>query len=71
MDRKTVKRVVMTVPYNAKPHSNRGYIRDALKEKGIEIEKDDLTETVKAVRSAMDEVVPGPMAAMKWIERGS
>lgn len=68
MDRKTVKRVVMTVPYNAKPHSNRGYIRDALKEKGIEVSKDDLTATVKAVRNAMDEVVPGPMAAMKWIE---
>ena len=68
MDRKTVKRVVMTVPYNAKPHSNRGYIRDALREKGIEIEKDDLTATVKAVRDSMDEVVPGPMAAMKWIE---
>ena len=68
MDRKTVKRVVMTVPYNAKPHSNRGYIRDALKEKGVEIDKDDLTATVKAVRDAMDEVVPGPMAAMKWIE---
>ena len=68
MDRKTVKRVVMTVPYNAKPHSNRGYIRDALKEKGVEVEKDDLTATVKAVRDAMDEVVPGPMAAMKWIE---
>ena len=68
MDRKTVKRVVMTVPYNAKPHSNRGYIREALKEKGIEVEKDDLTATVKAVRDAMDKVVPGPMAAMKWIE---
>ena len=68
MDRKTVKRVVMTVPYNAKPHSNRGYIRDALREKGVEIEKDDLTATVKAVRDSMDEVVPGPMAAMKWIE---
>ena len=68
MDRKTVKRVVMTVPYNAKPHSNRGYIRDALKDKGVEIDKDDLTATVKAVREAMDEVVPGPMAAMKWIE---
>ena len=68
MDRKTVKRVVMTVPYNAKPHSNRGYIREALLEKGIEVEKDDLTATVKAVREAMDEVVPGPMAAMKWIE---
>ena len=68
MDRKTVKRVVMTVPYNAKPHSNRGYIREALLEKGIEVDKDDLTATVKAVREAMDEVVPGPMAAMKWIE---
>ena len=68
MDRTTVKRVVMTVPYNAKPHSNRGYIRDALKEKGVEIEKDDLTATVKAVRDAMDEIVPGPMAVMKWFE---
>jgi len=68
MDRKTVKRVVMTVPYNAKPHSNRGYIREALKSKNVEISKDDLTETVNAVRAAMAVVVPGPMAAMKWIE---
>ena len=68
MDRKTVKRVVMTVPYNAKPFSNRGYIKDALKEKGVEIDKDDLTKTVKAVRDAMDVVVPGPMAVMSWIE---
>ena len=68
MDRKTVKRVVMTVPYNAKPFSNRGYIRDALAEKGVEISKEDLTKTVKAVRDAMDVVVPGPMAVMKWIE---
>ena len=58
----------MTVPYNAKPFSNRGYIREALKEKGVEVEKDDLTATVKAVRNAMDVVVPGPMAVMKWIE---
>ena len=68
MDRKTVKRVVMTVPYNAKPHSNRGYIREALKSKNVEISKEDLTETVNAVRAAMAVVVPGPMAAMKWIE---
>jgi len=68
MDRKTVKRVVMTVPYNAKPYSNRGYIKDALKDKGIEIDKDDLTATVNAVRAAMDVVVPGPMAVMSWIE---
>jgi DNA-directed RNA polymerase len=68
MDRKTVKRVVMTVPYNAKPFSNRGYIRDALKEKGVEVDKDDLTATVKAVRDAMDVIVPGPMSVMSWIE---
>ena len=68
LDRRVVKRVVMTVPYNAKPYSNRGYIRDALKEKGIEIDKDDLTATVKAVRDAMNVVVPGPMAVMTWIE---
>jgi DNA-directed RNA polymerase len=68
MDRTTVKRVVMTVPYNAKPHSNRKYIRDALKDKGIEVEKDDLTATVNAVRDSMNDVVPGPMAVMSWIE---
>jgi DNA-directed RNA polymerase len=68
MDRKTVKRVVMTVPYNAKPHSNRQYIRDALKEKGVEISNEDLTQTVKAVRASMNVIVPGPMAVMSWIE---
>ena len=69
MDRKTTKRTVMTVPYNAKPFSNRGYIREALKEKGIEVDKDDLTAVVKAVRDAMNKVVPGPMRVMKWIEK--
>ena len=67
-DRKATKRSVMTIPYNAKPFSNRTYIRDALKEKGIEIEKDELTESVTAVRDAMGAIVPGPMSVMKWIE---
>ena len=67
-DRKKVKRTVMTIPYNAKPYSNRTYIRDALKEDGVEIDKDELTQTVNAVRDAMHRVVPGPMAVMKWIE---
>jgi len=58
----------MTVPYNAKPFSNRSYIREALLEKGVEVEKDDLTLIVKAVRSAMNTIVPGPMSVMKWIE---
>ena len=69
IDRKAVKRVVMTIPYNAKPFSNRVYIKDALKEKGIEVDKDDLTKTVIAVRDAMEVVVPGPMAVMSWIEQ--
>ena len=69
MDRKVTKRTVMTIPYNAKPYSNRSYIRDALKEKGVEVEKEELTAVVKAVRNAMDEVVPGPMRVMKWIEK--
>ena len=67
-DRKCTKRVVMTVPYNATPYSNRGYIREALREKGVEVDKDDLTKMVKAVRDAMHKIVPGPMAVMEWIE---
>jgi len=67
-DRKCTKRTCLTIPYNAKPFSNRSYIKDALKDKGIEIDKDELTQTVKAVRDAMDIIVPGPMRVMKWIE---
>jgi len=67
-DRKCTKRTCLTIPYNAKPFSNRTYIKDALKEKGIEIDKEELTQTVKAVRAAMDLIVPGPMRVMKWIE---
>ena len=67
-DRKCVKRTVMTIPYNAKPYSNRSYIRDALKEKGIDIENEDLTVVVNAVREAMNKEFPGPMKVMKWIE---
>ena len=66
--RRSVKRVVITIPYNAKPFSNRSYIKDALKEDGIDINKDDLTIVVASVREAMAQVVPGPMAVMKWIE---
>ena len=69
MDRTVCKRVVMTIPYNAKPFSNRGYIREALKEKGVEIGKEELSQTVKAVRDAMKRIVPGPMQVMEWIER--
>ena len=49
-DRKCVKRTVMTIPYNAKAYSNRSYIKDALKEKGVDVDKDDLTQIVQSVR---------------------
>jgi DNA-directed RNA polymerase len=68
LDRKKTKRCVMTIPYNAKPYSNRGYIKEAFLDDGIELDKDELSQVVKAIRSAMDVVVPGPMAVMKWIE---
>ena len=67
-DRKCTKRTVMTIPYNAKPFSNRAYIREALKDDDIKIDKDELTQCVKAVRSAMEDIVPGPMRVMRWIE---
>ena len=68
-DRKVTKRCVMTIPYNAKPFSNRSYIRDAFKDKGVDVDKEELTQCVKAVRAAMNEVVPGAMSVMKWIEQ--
>ncbi len=68
MDRKTVKRTVMTIPYNAKPFSNRSYIRDALREKGYMPESGELGETVTAVRDALSSKFPGPMKVMRWIE---
>ena len=68
VDRKVTKRTVMTVPYNSKPFSNRQYIKEALKEKGYEIEKEELTELVNQVRAAMYRELPGPMSVMDWIE---
>ena len=59
----------MTIPYNAKPFSNRSYIREAFKEKDVDVTKEELTQCVQAVRSAMNEVVPGAMSVMKWIEQ--
>ncbi len=67
-DRKKTKRCVMTIPYNAKPFSNRQYIRDAFDDIDVEVDKDELTQIVQAVRDAMESVVPGPMKVMRWIE---
>ena len=69
MDRKTCKRTVMTIPYNATKDSSRKYIREALKEKGIDPTPEELTEVVNAVYQSMDAIVPGPMRVMRWIKK--
>ena len=35
----------------------------------MRLDKDELTQIVKAVRDAMELVVPGPMRVMRWIEQ--
>jgi DNA-directed RNA polymerase len=69
LTRSDVKRVVMTIPYNAKPFSNRGYIRTALKERGEDVTPEQLTVVVARTREAMEEIVPGPMRVMDWLNR--
>ena len=69
LDRKVTKRTVMCLPYGATRHSNRAYIREALKEKGAEFTPDELTLIVNAVREAMFDIFPGPMRVMDWIKQ--
>ena len=69
LTRSDVKRVVMTIPYNAKPMSNRSYIREALVKRGVEVAPEQLTEIVRLTRSAMKKIVPGPMLVMDWLNK--
>ena len=69
MTRKTTKRTVMTIPYNATKDSSRRYIKESLIEQGVNPTKDELTEVVNAVYESMDAIVPGPMQVMRWIKK--
>lgn len=69
LTRSDVKRVVMTIPYNAKTLSNRSYIREALTQRGVELNPDQLSDLVRMVRSAMRKIVPGPMQVMDWLNK--
>jgi DNA-directed RNA polymerase len=70
-DRKIVKKVVMTMPYNSKPYSNKDYIRQAIEDKdeSFKFEPGDINKAAKAVRDAMNKRIPGPMQVMAWIEK--
>ena len=82
IDRKVAKRLVMTIPYNAKFQSNWRYTYDALctkefaitnfetaKGKELDIPKEDITQITHALRNATHKIFPGPMQVMKWIEK--
>ena len=72
--RSLTKRVTMTVPYAATPHSNRGYIRQAIlaheRETGRNRKPtaEELTTFTRVMLQAMRMVVPGPIAVMEWIK---
>ena len=66
-----VKRVVMTIPYNAKPFSNRGYIKASLTDEDraeqVEVTPEQLTLITRLTREAMRKIVPGPLQVMDWL----
>lgn len=71
LQRGDVKRVVMTIPYNAKPFSNRGYIKASLTDKDrseqVEVTPEQLTLITRLTRDAMRQIVPGPLKVMDWL----
>lgn len=69
MTRKTTKRTVMTIPYNATKSSSWKYIKEALVEQGFNPEKEQVSLAVDAVYQSMDAIVPGPMRVMRWIKK--
>jgi DNA-directed RNA polymerase len=69
LTRKTTKRTVMTIPYNATKSSSRVYIREALREQGFEPTPEQVSVVVDAVYKSMDAIVPGPMRVMRWIKK--
>ena len=68
IDRTVTKRSVMTIPYNATADSSSKYIREALKEKGVEVDGKVGYALAKILREAMDKVAPGPLRVMSWIK---
>jgi DNA-directed RNA polymerase len=74
VDRGVAKRLVMTIPYNAKFKSNWGYVNSALNDpideggKALNVPKEDVTTITHALRDAAFDTFPGPMRVMKWIE---
>ena len=75
VDRGVAKRLVMTIPYNAKFKSNWRYVNEALNDKKedggkeLGVPKEDITAITHALRDAVFKLFPGPTNVMKWIEK--
>ena len=68
--RKVAKRLVMTLPYNAKFKSNWGYVKEALvSEYNLEPTKEEVTTITHALRNAVFTLFPGPTKVMEWINQ--
>ena len=66
--RKVTKRTVMTTPYGVTENSARDYIRQELK--GIELEKGELQQIVKAIyRYGVRQIFDGPCRSMEFIQK--
>jgi DNA-directed RNA polymerase len=74
VDRGVAKRLVMTIPYNAKFKSNWKYVNAALNDpidkggKNLNVPTEDVTAITHALRESTFKTFPGPTRVMKWIE---
>lgn len=72
MNRRVTKKSVMCCPYGVTQSSSRNYIRLALKEAGHEFTSQDLTIITNAIfKKAIPEILPGPIAVMKWLKESA
>ena len=70
VDRTITKRCVMTIPYNAKPWSNRQYIKEAFEKKGIkDLTPEETNQCTQAVRYGVKQVAPSALDCMDWISK--
>ncbi|GCE65722.1 DNA-directed RNA polymerase [cyanobiont of Ornithocercus magnificus] len=68
LDRSICKKPVMTLCYASTAYANRIQIKEALAKKGVTVDKDDLTESVRTIRKAMKKVLPGPLRVLSWLQ---
>lgn len=67
IDRSVAKKVTMTVPYNATADSNASHVSKALREKDVRLDLKEVNEIVRALRVAIQQVLPNALAFRDWL----